>query len=590
VGRALPLWRDGCAANGWLGAGHCCGRNAVSWHFPLALDPNFSRARGLVEIVGSLVFGKTITEEAFASFFSLQQSPLQNVLPAREIEMEIKIKHGKADAEKCDVLALFIGEPNGAMKSVGEESRHLSAIRRLYELHDFRGGAEETAWLYPAGGNAKRVLLIGLGEEMKVDVETLQQAVGRAVQAARKSGANSLCLSVDYLPAIGLGINRRIQLLVEALLLANYQFTKYKSPKEVKEKLLRGATILIGDQKSLIPAQDGARWGEIAAKWTCFARDLQNTPANDLTPELLAKISREKARSVGLACRVFDHRGIARLKMGALLGVGQGSTNAPRFVELEHKPARRQSSALVFIGKGITFDTGGISIKSSDGLDSMKFDMSGAAAVLAATCALAELGIPLHVVGLLPCAENMPGGHAQRPGDVVRACNGKTIEVADTDAEGRLVLADALAYAPRFKPAATIDLATLTGAVQVALGGTAAGLFGSDAKLLSRIKKAAEATGERVWELPLYKEFFDDMKSEVADIRNISTKSSGGGASKGAAFLATFAEGYPWAHLDIAGVAFPKEDRPLAPKGGSGWGVRLLVQFCRDWIEQGEQT
>ena len=370
-------------------------------------------------------------------------------------------------------------------------------------------------------------------------------------------------------------------------------------PAQNTVKIICPEWIEWSNENDLVSAQDGARLGKIVAQWTCFARDLQNTPANDLTPERLARIAREKAQSVNpgrgfrLTCKIFDQKGIERLKMGALLGVAQGSTNEPRFVVLEHKPvrgfrpAKRKAGTVVLVGKGITFDTGGISIKASDGLEEMKFDMSGAATVLAATCALVESGIPLHIVGLLPCAENMPGGHAQRPGDIVRASNGKTIEVADTDAEGRLVLADALAYAHRYKPVAVIDLATLTGSIFVALGGTAAGLFGTDAALISRVKKAADATGERVWELPLYKEFFDDMKSEVADIRNISTKPSGGGASKGAAFLATFAEGYPWAHLDIAGVAHLKDDRPLAPKGGSGWGVRLLVQFCRDWIERG---
>jgi leucyl aminopeptidase len=248
-------------------------------------------------------------------------------------------------------------------------------------------------------------------------------------------------------------------------------------------------------------------------------------------------------------------------------------------------PARHENGPVILVGKGITFDSGGISIKPSDGMEEMKFDMSGAAAVLATICALAQLQAPLHVVGLIPAAENMPSGSAQRPGDIVRACNGKTIEVADTDAEGRLILADALAYAHRYKPKAVLDLATLTGAIYVALGETAAGLFGNDPALIARIKKAAERSGERVWEMPLYSEFFEYMKSEVADIRNISAKSNGGGSCKGAAFLASFAEGYNWAHLDIAGVAHPREDKPLSPKGGVGWGVRLLVQFCKDWVE-----
>lgn len=513
--------------------------------------------------------------------------------------MDIEVKRGKIDTEKCEVLALFFAR-NDRGGALAAESVYTEAIRRLFAMGDFTGAAEDALWLYPPEGNAQRLLVVGLGDTGKIDVESLQQAIARAVQATRKIGAGSICLALDDLPLRELSVDRKSQLVAEGLLLANYQFTRYKSASEVKEKALRGATILVSDDGDLRPAHDGVHRGKIMAQWTCFARDLQNTPANDLTPERLASIARGKAQSLKpakgfrMACEIYHRKGIERLNMGALLGVARGSSNEPRFVVLEHKPlrtsgsARRPAGAVVLVGKGITFDTGGISIKPSEGLEEMKFDMSGAAAVLAAACAVAELGIPLHFVALLPCAENMPGGHAQRPGDIVRACNGKTIEVANTDAEGRLILADALAYAQRYKPAAVIDLATLTGAIFVALGGTAAGLFGTHARLLSRMKRAAETTGERVWELPLYEAFFDDVKSEVADIRNDSIKPSGGGACKGAAFLASFAEGYPWVHLDIAGVAHPKEDRPLTPKGGSGWGVRLLVQFCRDWLEQAD--
>lgn len=507
--------------------------------------------------------------------------------------MDIKLKVGKIDAEKCEALACFIGMRGGEIE-LRHENLQQQAMRRLVELRDFSGAVEEVAWLYPSEGQAKRLLLIGIGEYDKVDVEILQQAIGRGVQAVRKSGAGSLCLSLEHLPLRELAVQRKSQLVVEALLLANYQFAKYKTNHEGKEKPLRGATIVLSERQDLRAAQEGMRRAEVVAKWTCFARDLQNTPANDMTPERLARIAKEQARDLGVSWRVFDKEEIAALKMGALLGVGQGSVNEPRFIVLEHRPKKNLRAAknspsrdtLVFVGKGITFDTGGISIKPSEGLETMKYDMSGAATALAAIGALAELGLPLHVVGLLPCAENMPGGRAQRPGDVVRACNGKTIEVADTDAEGRLVLADALAYAHRYKPAAVIDLATLTGSVYAALGATAAGLLSTDNGMIAWIKKAAELTGERVWHLPLFKEFFEAMKSDIADIRNIPAKSCGGGASTGAAFLATFAEGYPWAHLDIAAVAHPKEDTPITPKGGSGWGVRLLVQFCYDWIEQ----
>ncbi|MDZ7360766.1 MAG: leucyl aminopeptidase [candidate division KSB1 bacterium] len=508
--------------------------------------------------------------------------------------MEIQISIGKLETEKCPAVALFLPQeaPGFAAKSACS-----SLISRLYRQKDFTGKFEETAWLYPDEIEAERLLLVGLGEWNNKKLtenesrQIAQTAIGHAVLAARKLALEHLHLWLEGPVVEKFGCRLAAQLAAEALLLANYRFLKYKTKIADKEKPLRNATLLIGDERQAAEAKAGARVGQIIGKWTCFARDLQNTPSNDLTPSRLAEIAAETASKQKISCQIYDEKGLRELGMGALLGVGQGSVNPPRFVTLEYHPAknsRHENGPIVLVGKGITFDTGGISIKPADDLDLMKFDMSGAAVVLATMCALAELQAPLHLVGLMPLAENMPSGSAQRPGDIVRACNGKTIEVADTDAEGRLILADALAFAHRYKPKAVIDLATLTGAIYVALGETAAGLFGNDQGLMTRIKKAAERTGERVWELPLFKEFFDYMKSDIADIRNIASKPSGGGSSKGAAFLATFAEGYKWAHLDIAAMAHPKEDKPLVPKGGSGYGVRLLVQLCRDWIEARE--
>jgi len=512
--------------------------------------------------------------------------------------MEIQISAGKIEAEKSPALALLLPQEmpagdNHNATFIGK-TIYSALVTKLYRQKDFTGKLEETAWLYPPECAAERLLLIGLGEwnHKKTNEnearQNAQTAIGYAVQAARKLGLENLHLSLDGPVVERFGNRLAAQLAAEALWLANYRFLKYKSALPDKEKPLRRVTLLISDERQTAEAKEGARLGQIIGEWTCFARDLQNTPSNDLPPSKLAEIAAKKAAELKIACRVYDEKEIRELGMGALLGVGQGSVNPPRFVVLEYHPAqnsRAENGPVILVGKGITFDTGGISIKPSDNMDLMKFDMSGAAVVLATMCALAQLQTPLHVVGLMPMAENMPSGSAQRPGDIVRACNGKTIEVADTDAEGRLILADALAYAHRYKPKAVIDLATLTGAIYVALGETAAGLFGNDPTLIAQIKKSAERTGERVWELPLFREFFEYMKSDVADIRNIAGKPSGGGASKGAAFLATFAEGYKWAHLDIAAMAHPREDKPLVPKGGSGYGVRLVVQFCRDLME-----
>jgi leucyl aminopeptidase len=526
--------------------------------------------------------------------------------------MEIKIRFGKLETEKSPALALLLPQETTAgdhrSASVLTKSVYSSLITRLYRQKDFTGKLEETAWLYPPEGGAERLLLVGLGEWGKSlrpseARQNAQLAIGHAVQAARKLGIAELHLGLNGPLVEKLGYRATAELAAEALMLANYSFLKYKSTTPEKEKPLRSATILINDERHEAEIKDGFRSGQIIGEWACFARDLQNTPSNDLPPARLAEIAAEKAAELKISCQIYDEKAIRELGMGALLGVGQGSINPPRFIVLEYKPETntRQESAgeapepngpIVLVGKGITFDSGGISIKPSRRMEEMKFDMSGAAAALATMGVLTQLQVPLHVVGLIPTAENMPSASAQRPGDIVHACNGMTIEVVDTDAEGRLILADALAYAQRYNPKAVIDLATLTGSIRVALGPLAAGLFGNNAPhLIDLLKKAAKQTGERVWEMPLYPEYLKFMKSEVADIRNLAPEGTGGGASTAAAFLSVFAEKYPWVHLDIAGVAYvvdPENGNPLYTEGGTGFGVRLLAQFCRNWVKSSE--
>jgi leucyl aminopeptidase len=514
--------------------------------------------------------------------------------------MEINIRVGKLEAEKSAALAMMLPQEsaNGDLRSTSfiAKTIHAQLITRLYRQKDFAGKLEETAWLYPAEGNAERLLLAGLGAwNHKTPKENearqnAQLAIGHAVQAARKLAVEDLHLCLDGPLAERLGYRTAAQLAAEALLLANYRFLKYKSNLPDNEKPLRRATLLITDKQHEQEVKDGCRLGQIIGEWTCFARDLQNTPSNDLPPAKLAEIAAAKAAELKISCQIYDEKKLRELGMGALLGVGQGSVNPPRFVVLEYHPsnARQENGPLVLVGKGITFDSGGLSIKTAEGMEQMKFDMSGAAVVLATIGALVQLQLPLHVIGLMPMAENMPSGSAQRPGDIVRACNGKTIEVANTDAEGRLILADALAYADRYRPKAVIDIATLTGAIHIALGPLAAGLFSNTPFVAERLKKASGLTGERLWQMPLYPEYLEFMKSKVADICNRAPKGTGGGASTGAAFLSAFTETYPWAHIDIASVAQmvdPPKQNHLYPVGGSGFGVRLLSQFCQDWIK-----
>ncbi|MGC9333538.1 MAG: leucyl aminopeptidase, partial [Anaerolineae bacterium] len=332
----------------------------------------------------------------------------------------------------------------------------------------------------------------------------------------------------------------------------------------------------------------GANVGAIVADATCLARDLVNRPANYATPTDLAELAMEIAGEFDdMRCQILSEDDAAELGMGAFLGVAQGSDEPAAFIVLEYNPEQPDLDTVVLVGKGITFDTGGISLKPAEKMDRMRGDMGGGAAVLAAMYAVGQLDLPLHVAGLVPATENMPSGQAYKPGDVLEAMNGKTIEVVNTDAEGRLVLADALAYAAQFEPMAVVDLATLTGACVVALGrGVAAGIFGTDDRLLSRLRAASEASGERLWPMPLYDDYLDKLESLTADLSNTGGRDGGVGTS--AMFLKQFAEGYPWAHLDIAGMSF--EERPGTPKrpphlqkGGTGFGVRLLVQFLRDW-------
>ncbi|MDZ7269737.1 MAG: leucyl aminopeptidase [candidate division KSB1 bacterium] len=505
--------------------------------------------------------------------------------------MEITIKISGPEAVPCAALLLMVPPVTAAqaprLLNLPPSSRYLSAVQQRCHSGDFSGRADEIHWLYPAEAPAQRLLLAGYGwregeAEQRKSAPHLQQVIANAVAACRKLGVPELCVPVAGGLADQFGLRQAGQLISEAALLANYCFSKYKSKPAADDRPLRSLTLVAGSAADHAELEAGVKDGGLLAAWTNFARDLQNLPANALTPEMFAQMAQMKAAESGLSCRVFDEKMIRELGMGALLGVAQGSSNPPRFLVLETR-APDDGNTVVFIGKGITFDSGGLSIKSAEAMEKMKYDMSGAAVALAATCCLAQLPERPSLVCLLPLAENMPGGHALRPGDVVTACNGKTIEVADTDAEGRLILAEALAYAARFKPVAVIDVATLTGAVFSALGEVAAGLISNNPELAGRLKRAAAFTGERVWELPLYPDYLRNLESEIADIRNYPARKVGAGASHGAAFLSAFVNGYAWAHLDIAAVALQQRNTTLCPSPATGWGVRLLVQMCREW-------
>jgi leucyl aminopeptidase len=359
---------------------------------------------------------------------------------------------------------------------------------------------------------------------------------------------------------------------VEGFVLGLYMFDKYRHKKDKKKTdiftLLSRGSKKLKDELFLTKTISSSVW---------FVRDLINTPANDMTPTHLAQIALS-LKKPHLSVRVLEKSDVKKLGMGAYLSVAKGSKEPPKFIVLDYKGAK--GAPLVIIGKSITFDSGGLSLKPSDGMERMKDDMAGGATVLGIVKTIAELRLPMRLIGILPATENLLGGSATRPGDVVRSVNGKTIEIINTDAEGRLILADALGYAQRYKPRAIIDIATLTGACSIALGSEAIAMMGNDKQLMDKLRKAGDKTHERVWEMPLFKEYREYIKSDIADIKNYGSRN--GSLIASAYFLYEFAGKIPWVHLDIAGTAWLEKEKPYIPKGASGIGVRLLVNFIKE--------
>jgi leucyl aminopeptidase len=516
--------------------------------------------------------------------------------------MDVVVRYGEPGARPAGILAVGIpqGERALADAAAAVDRAARGAIERLLRSGDFTGRALETALLYPTTLRARRLLLIGMGPMDDLGPQRVRDIAGVAARRARELGAGTLALAVP-------GAERRANTehvataAAEGAVLGHYRFFAYRT-ESVPAPLRRVELIVPAVARSTdvaAAAERGRQWAEA----TCLSRDLAWIPGQDLTPERLADRAREIGKGAGARVQVLGPRELERLGMGAVLAVGRGSVNPPRFVALEYGAIdagddrrTRASSArargrgrsaggrtearrpLVVIGKGVTFDTGGISLKPRENMHKMKYDMSGAAAVIGLFSALPMLAPPFPVVGLIPTAENMPDGAAFKPGDVIRAMDGTTIEVTNTDAEGRLLLADALVYARRYRPAAVVDLATLTGAISIALGPYAAGLFSPEEGLADELLAAAAQTGERLWRMPLWSEFRNDLRSDTADLVN-SSGGRDGGAIIAAVFLRHFARGLPWAHLDIASTGWSPTDRPCEPRGPTGFGVRLLLEW-----------
>jgi len=488
--------------------------------------------------------------------------------------MNVRIQQQPLTMLECDLLVvpLVQGEQSGA--SVQALDTVLSgALREQLTRSGFTGKEGETLLFHTQSRLPSRaVLLLGLGKAENLATETWRRAAGEAHKEARGQGAKHLAWFFtadrrheDLLAAV-----------VEGTLLSGYVFDKYKSDKNGKPAVetLTLAGVNLPKTPALIRALEVA---QKTVPGVFLARDLVNEPASVSTPTYLAEQAARLSRGNGLKSEVWGLNKIKAANMAGLLAVARGSVEEPRFIKLMYKPAGKPRKRVALVGKGLTFDSGGLSLKPAKSMETMKLDMSGGATVLGVMQAIAQLKPPVQVTGYIPSTENMPSGTAQKPGDIIRYNNGKTVEVLNTDAEGRLILADALIYAAQDKPHVIIDLATLTGACVTALGQQIAGLFSNNEELTGALLRCSKETGEPLWQMPLVKEYKEDIKSTVADIKNVGGGS--GGAITAALFLEEFVGSLPWAHLDIAGPAFAEKDSPYIPKGGTGFGVRTLVHY-----------
>tara|TARA_B100000959_G_scaffold276978_1_gene332646 strand:- start:349 stop:1638 length:1290 start_codon:yes stop_codon:yes gene_type:complete len=424
-----------------------------------------------------------------------------------------------------------------------------------------------------------KVILIGLGKKKEMTLDKLRQASATITKIAEGKGIKKLITNMPDIKIKGMAAIDVGQTIAEGAILSLYKFNQYKSEKNNYEKKLSELTLLTENEKNVKTLKSGVSIAQKITAAVYFTRDLINHPGNTATPTYMAEQARKMAKQCNIKCKILNKPDMEKMGMGALLGVAKGSHQPPKFIILEYWGTKKNKAPVVLVGKGLTFDSGGISIKPSNGMEEMKTDMSGGAGMMGAIMAAASLKLPVNVVTLVPATENMPGGRANKPGDVLKTMSGKTIEVLNTDAEGRLILADALTYAEKYKPKAVIDMATLTGACVIALGHHATGLLGTDEKLIDAVKKAGEVTGERLWRFPLWEEYDEMIKSDIADVKNIGGR--GAGTITAAGLLKKFASEYPWAHLDIAGTAWTEKAKPYVPKGAVGIGVRMIVQYLR---------
>ena len=509
------------------------------------------------------------------------------------IKIETLFKH------KTPCLVLFCPEdqkPAGDLKKIDQAFN--GPVASAFKEKRFEGKPNQTLLLNARGAlKADNLLLVGIGKSREVTEEALRQAAGTAANLAEKSRFKKLTfylaegelekiLTKDKKQSSG----EPARAVAEGSYLALYHFDQYKSVEKGEEPNRIDEIVLLSNSRSAIQKlKQASDRAQKLAGGVYQARDLISQPSNTATPSFLANTAKKIAAKHKITCKILGEKEMKKLGMGSLLGVAKGSHQPPAFIILEYKGGGKNEAPIAIVGKAVTFDTGGISLKPPGNMDEMKMDMSGGAVTIGTLQAVASLKLPINVVGLIPATENMPGGSAIKPGDILTSMSGKTIEVLNTDAEGRLILADALSYAARYKPRVVIDLATLTGAVIMALGHFAAGVLGTDDDLIDKLKSSGTLSGENLWQLPLWDEHDKATKSDIADLKNIASPGVGAGTTMGAAFLKPFAGDQPWAHLDIAGTSWGAK-KPYIPKGASGFGVRLLVNFLDQEANRGKSN
>lgn len=496
--------------------------------------------------------------------------------------MKVILKNEAVEKAICDVLILnsFEGvkNPQGATGSVNDALNGL--ISDVIKEEDFKGKLGSTVTVRTSGKiKAKKVIVVGLGEKEKFDLNALRKAAAAGIRKAKAEKAKTICTVLHGIGTGGIKAQESAQIITEISQLAIYEFDKYKSKdKDSNNSEITSLTICESSKSKDKEIQEGIWFGNLCAQAQKLARDLVTEPAQKATPTHLSNVARQIAKENKLKIKVLSKAECQKLGMGAFLAVAKGSDEPPKFIELKYTPNGRAKKHIAIVGKGVTFDSGGLSLKPSGSMETMKMDMSGAAAVLGTMSVINKLKPDVAVTMIVAACENMPGGSAYKLGDVVKAMNGKTIEILNTDAEGRVTLADSLSYIAKQKPDEIIDLATLTGACVVALGDYTTGVMTNNQKLADKIIKAGNEVGERMWQLPLFDEDREKIKSDVADMINTGSK-GGGGAQNGAVLLEKFIDDIPWVHLDIAGPAWTNTPSSYGPKGPTGVGARTLINY-----------